>query len=134
MLCYFDVKADEVRCEEIKVHDWSYTGERLTCYVNSSYISWNGVTIAKADVTVGALWLEGNKRVSSLPVEVSKTFPHLFGYNAESCSVSLLFKANFLNLGELEFLSLENNKIEMINRDTFEDLVSLKVLYLGKFD
>lgn len=64
---------------------------------------------------------------------LNKNFPELKSIDADFCSIRFIFKQNFENLNKLRYLDLDGNKIERINDDTFEDLLSLKVLMLSKY-
>lgn len=86
------------------------------------------------NLSILGLSFYSNKQISFLPVQVDVTFPKLVGYSAGSCSIKTISKTNFKNLRNLKDLSLRMNQIETIENDTFEDLIALEVLWLGKFN
>jgi Leucine-rich repeat (LRR) protein len=82
--------------------------------------------------TVIRLNFQPNEKINYLLVKVADSFPNLEMYNALGCSVKEISKENFAGLKKLKFLNLNFNKIERINSETFEDLVTLEELHLGK--
>jgi Leucine-rich repeat (LRR) protein len=68
-----------------------------------------------------------------LPVNVTSVLPNLVKYSAWDCFITEVSKENFKGLINLNYLSLASNKIREIPTDTFEDLVNLRQLYLGKY-
>lgn len=66
------------------------------------------------------------RNIEFLPVSVYKSFPKLKIYYVANTPVQKISKKNFEKLYELWALYLENNQIEVIPSDTFEDLVKLE--------
>lgn len=84
------------------------------------------------DETIGGLRFYSNPNIFFLPAKVSKSFPNVIVYNAESCSVKSLSHDNFEKLGRLKVLLLNDNEIEKLDSFVFADLVSLEWLVLRK--
>lgn len=71
------------------------------------------------------------RNVEFLPVLVHETFPILKFYRVVSTPIQKVFRKNFEKLNRLEMLHLEQNQIDVIKNDTFEDLVNLKEIFIG---
>jgi Leucine rich repeat len=65
------------------------------------------------------LFLDYNVHTHFLPIKTAEKFPNLISYSA-----------NFILLNKLQRLAINNNQIENIDGDTFEDLIELKFLFL----
>jgi Leucine-rich repeat (LRR) protein len=90
-------------------------------------------TIAnEKDTKVSGLLLEHNQKVKFLPIKVAEKFPNILGISAFDCKIKSISKENFENLHKLTEIHLHGNMIETIYSNTFEDLVSLEVIFLGK--
>lgn len=87
---------------------------------------------SERDENVTKISLYGNKNVIYLPISVSEKFPLLTELIAWQCSVKEISKENFKNLYKLQRLDLDENQITKIQSETFEDLMGLEVLRLGK--
>lgn len=102
------------------------------CSVEKSQtISSLRVTFANIDDSVKALNFIGNQKISYLPVNVDVNFPNLLFYVVSHCSIQKVAKINFAKLKELIGLSINENQIDKIDADTFEDLISLQYLSLS---
>jgi Leucine-rich repeat (LRR) protein len=122
----------EVKCDSVGE---SFIGseETKTCHMtNTTIIDSENVTITTRDKTILGLLFDENMKISFLPEKVDKSFPNLKFYSANGCDLQDIFRANFKGLKKLKGLSLNRNKIEMIQSDTFVDLKELEVLELGK--
>lgn len=97
----------------------------------STRIASNDTTIS-ADAEIGELVFSKNKNISLLPVDVAISFPELELYSASKCFIKTIARIHFKGLRALTILDLQNNQIEMIRSDTFEDLISLKEIQLGR--
>lgn len=86
----------------------------------------------ETDPSINALSLSNNKRVFFLPIRVQEVFPNLVAYTASNCSLVKISKDNFQNLGSLRYLYMSYNNIDGIPGNTFEDLISLEFIFLGK--
>lgn len=87
---------------------------------------------ADANYTViEILYIVYQQNIEFLPVMVHQTFPILKFYYVMDTPVQKLSKENFEKMFKLLSLYLKNNQIEVIRRNTFEDLVSLKYLTIG---
>lgn len=78
--------------------------------------------------TIAVLLITHQPNVEFLPVLVHERFPALNSYEVVNAPVQKISKKNFEKMYELEWLTLERNKIEVIRSDTFEDLISLKFI------
>jgi hypothetical protein len=134
----------EIRCEAVVGGNWTpyfpqWDSHFKTCRMHGkTQIDEDGVTIADYNPNVLGLTFKENKKIRYLPVEVSLRFPKLFVYIACYTSITGITKANFFEgFKSLRILDLSFNKIEGIYGDTFEDLISLELLWLCenlKFD
>jgi hypothetical protein len=128
--------ANEVPCEAIKQREWEWTIDNFikTCFMDDeTIIDGDNFTISSPISTkVSGLLLEHNQNVKFLPVKVAETFPNILGISAFDCKIKQISKANFENLHKLTEIHLHGNMIETIYSNTFEDLVSLEVIFLGR--
>jgi hypothetical protein len=106
----------------------------MTCYmIDETIIYDDDYSIANPkDTKVSGLLLEHNQNVKFLPVKVAEKFPNILGISAFDCKIKQISKANFENLHKLTEIHLHGNMIETIYSNTFEDLVSLEVIFLGR--
>lgn len=81
---------------------------------------------------VQVIWFANNTSIKYLPIEVSMRFPKIALYNAENCAISEISKANFENLNQLEAVILAGNLIEVVPSDTFELIIGIERIDLGK--
>lgn len=84
------------------------------------------------DTLRGLRFYDNNKRIQFLPVKISEKFPNLWIISAFGGAIRSISKENFKGLRELRWLQLGHNQIVKVSDDTFEDLVSLEGLWLGK--
>lgn len=108
---------------------WGFGG-LINCAMNESTIIDANDTTVLAEPSVQVLDFGYNKKIEFLPVEVANSFPALKIYAANDCSIKTIAKVNFKDMQFLMELTLENNQIEIIRSDTFEDLISLQGIYL----
>lgn len=111
---------------------WKF-GQKINLQYGYDYSNWfaPGFEISPRDETIEELDFSLNKKIRFLPIKVARTFSNLLAYFADSCSLTEISKDNFENLVNLTTLSLRENQTERIASDTFEDLKSLRGLYLG---
>lgn len=96
-------------------------------------ISTTGVMIGSLQNTsIAGFNLEHNKKINYLPENTGEKFPNLIGFSAFDSGVKEISKANFANLVLLKELHLSKNVKSKINSNTFEGLLSLKAIFLGK--
>jgi Leucine-rich repeat (LRR) protein len=128
-----NVETNELLCEKVDNIDWPHAEEVETCWMqNTTVIDQKTMRISNRDGAVRALAVFTNKQIHYLPIGIKDTFPHLEFMSAGQCAVREVSKENFAGLSNLTALWLEQNQIEKISSDTFEDLVSLKHLWLCK--
>lgn len=72
--------------------------------------------------------------IEFLPVLVYAKFPNLKFYQVMETPIQKISKENFKKMFKLWFLLLQSNQIEVIKKNTFEDLISLKYLTIGIYD
>lgn len=124
--------ADSVECE----NDQSLVDKNKACnMLQTTAINSDEVTIfSPKDATVRILNLSDNKKILFLPIRVDKNFPNLTSIDAHGCSLTTISKYPFYNLRSLKQLNLNQNQIEKISFNSFNDLHSLEVLILGMAD
>lgn len=130
LLVYFwSAKAIEVPCERVEK-----SGGFVDCFMDqTTAITSDTVKISDArEESISKLWFDHNSKIFFLPIEIHEKFPNLIQINAFNCSISTISKSNFVKLSKLRILYLENNKIEKIDSDTFDDLISLEEIDLSK--
>lgn len=76
--------------------------------------------------------IEYQGNIEFLPVSVHATFSSLKVYSVSHVPVQMITKKNFEKLFKLEKLLLHDNQIEMIRSNTFDDLISLRVVQISK--
>lgn len=104
------------------------------CLVTDTAINASDFTISgPEDENVRLFDSSRNRKMEFLPIFINKKFPNLITYLADRCIIKEITKNNFEHLFHLRVLNLIGNQIETIRSDTFQDLVSLKTLLLGKF-
>lgn len=81
---------------------------------------------------VDSLDFSFNENISYLPTGLRRVFPELKSIDADFCSIRVILRDNFAGLKNLKYLDLDGNKIEKIDLNTFDDLVTLKKLMLSK--
>lgn len=134
----FDVTGEEackVSCESISDHlRHPYIGTLKTCWMKeTTSINSTGVTVSTSDDSIGALDFEWNKKIFYLPEYLGEKFPNIVVYHAPGCSIKKVSRTNFIGLSRLRVLHLNYNQIEMIKKDTFDDLIALDYLDLRKY-
>lgn len=127
-------EAKEISCEKVNYMNWwTFVGTVKTCFMDkTTTIDEPEATISKRDESIKGLEFSKNKNIFHLPDNVAGSFPNLEEYNADFCSLIEITKRNFNGLVRLKELSLYKNQIENIADDTFEGLVALENLWLGK--
>lgn len=141
-ICFFQISqingllhSKEIFCERFYSGNWiPLKNETFTvCDMKiETEIYEPNVKISNFDDSVLSLTFYTNRNIFYLPIDVAKSFPNLTAFGADETSIKEISKENFRNLRKLRCLTLVSNKIEMIFSDTFEDLESLEVLWLGK--
>lgn len=124
-----DVVASQISCEKVAQPG----GDNKSCKIeDSTVIESAQVSISsQRDETVTSIELNGNKNIQFLPSRVDTNFPNLEFYIANDCSISTISKDNFQNLSQLKVLFLQQNQIEEIPLNAFDDLGNLVGLNLG---
>lgn len=126
-----EIESETISCDKFENDNWM-SGSLKTCIVTrkTKFLSVI-VYITPTDSSILALDLSFNKELTNLPIDIHNTFPEILAYKASHCSIETISKMNFYNMLQLTELRLNDNQIEKIDSDTFEDLVSLKYLYLS---
>lgn len=126
--------ATEVKCERIVEEKWNLVGWQNTCRMTrlTSINNYEVTIMSPRDETVGALTFWGNRKILNLPTKVAEVFPNLVFLDAEACSLTVITKEYFKNMGKLRRLDLDRNRIERIPSNAFNDLVSLEEIDLRK--
>lgn len=122
-------KAVDVSCESVV--EWR---GQATCHMDeTTAITTDDAKISDArNENFTHLSFFQNSEISFLPIEIHEKMPNLNKITAFLCSISKISKKNFSKLTKVLFLDLRYNKIEKIQSDTFEDLLELKTVWLGK--
>lgn len=81
----------------------------------------------------GGLHMQSNKYITALPENLNKVFGNLMTYDASGCGVRSLSKKNFEKMNKMETVLLNNNEIETVDDNTFEDCPQLKQVSMGKW-
>lgn len=90
------------------------------------------ITSSKNEL-VEVLIADRNFKVFYLPNNMGEKFPNLLVVAARICSIKQISKDVFKGLNKLKVLSLGHNKIEKIDRDTFDYLPALERIWMCKF-
>lgn len=126
----------QIACETFvnDVDSWPHVGVlRICLMVKTTSIFMKDVqTVANPDESVTGLSFFENKKIHFPPLGVDKSFPNLEAYDFEFCSLGSISRLAFKNLRKLKVLWLNNNELEQIPSDSFEDLIALEWLYLRK--
>lgn len=126
--------ATEVICEKVSDTSWNHDKvSRKTCWMEkTTTIDSQGTSVSPEDPLVQAITFSSNKKVQYLPLRIDLQFQNLEIYSAHDCSIEKVSKRNFKNLKHLNYLWLNDNQLEHISSDTFEDLISAKEIQLRK--
>lgn len=105
-----------------------------TCLMNvtTAIVSIGSQIAVNEDQETKTLIFHGNKKIYFLPKNIYRNFPDLIEIDASKCSIKIVSRENFKKLEKLKKLSLQNNEIEKVQKNSFEDLLSLEVLDLRK--
>lgn len=126
----------QVTCANFQQIKWNPDSPALTitCYADSVEIDSTGYSFShQKNESVGAIFMAFNKKIRFLPENPAEVFPSIEAYDAGTCAIQALSKNNFKALSKMERIFLDNNEIETIDNDTFEDLFLLQFLYLRKY-
>lgn len=130
----------QISCNDSPIHcngNWPRLifSENLNCceVEYGTYIDSPDYTFAKNQtyLAIEKLAIEFQRNIDFLPILVHEQFPILKTYTVTNTPIRRISKRNFEKLHALEELILENNLIEMIKKDTFEDLVNLKRIHIS---
>lgn len=128
---------NQVSCDKFTVFSWYIEPKSLslTCHINNLAITSNDYSFSyQRNESIGAVDMNGNRKIHFLPVNPANSFPSLKAYCAERCSVKIIYKENFKGLLQLKRIQLQGNQIQKIDDDTFEDLLQLEILVLCKIE
>lgn len=100
------------------------------CYLNQTIDSEDFVLGSNKDSTVELLDLRYKKEVLFLPRHIGEKFPKLKEFRGRDCGLTVVREYYFANMGKLQYLSLNRNKISCIEKHSFDDLINVKELYL----
>lgn len=129
MLCSFLSFGAEITCDSEECFDLD-----PCCLITKTAINASNLTIfGLEDESVRLFDSSRNQNVEFLPIHISNKFPNLVSYDANRCAIKEISQTNFGNLFHLKMLNLVGNRLRTIVSNTFEDLVSLESLLLGKY-
>lgn len=124
---------NQIACENTGPVNACFIGQLEGCFINQTEINSNDVSITPgAYDSVKGLYLLSNMNAKYLPVKIHITFPNLVAISARDCAIKSIAKVNFEGLSELKTLTLSNNQIESIDSDSFDDLLMVRRILLGK--
>lgn len=127
------VEAHRFPSENVFFEPWNSVGRVKTCFMKwRTSINSKHYTISTHCNTIEALNFSDNKKISYLPVYVGENFPNLLVYDASSCTIKEISNQNFKSFRRLKQMFLENNQIEMIQNEAFDELTNLELLWLGE--
>lgn len=128
------VHGAKITCENTYNVKWNSVNETVkTCAMkHTTAILEDDVGISSVSGSVQGLTFTKNKKVFFLPVNVAESFPNLTAYSGTETSIKDVAKKNFKGLRKLRSLDLSDNQIDLVQTDTFEDLVNLEILFLCK--
>lgn len=133
-----DINAtDNIACE-VKIRDDPFDGGFQTIRTSTFYCEFNDTIAITTPTTlsnsvnesVTELVMKKNKNIEYMPQGVGVVFPNLEYIDAYGCSVTSLTKLNFKGLTKLINIDLEENRVEKIDANSFEDTVNLSNVYL----
>lgn len=134
-LTYCLIEGSEISCERIEDWEFPFLGFKgQQCLMDgTTQINSTGFTITSPRrFEQMVIVFTQNKKIFYLPTNVDEVFPALTWYRAFDCSIKSVTKENFMNLIKLIYLDLGSNRIERIESNTFDDLTSMKYLYLSE--
>lgn len=114
--------------------NFEYKGKTTltSCLVRNQSIDSEGTTVSPSSASnFQGIYFERSKDVKYLPEKLAEKFPDLLAMQVIHCEVKSVQKKHFANLNKLFYLSLFENKIEVISNDAFDDLSMLEILYLS---
>lgn len=115
--------------------NFEYKGKTTltSCMVRNQSIDSEGTTVSPSSPSTNfqGIYFERSKDVKYLPEKLAEKFPDLLAMQVIHCEVKTVQKKHFANLKKLFYLSLFENKIEVIEIDAFDDLPKLEILYLS---
>jgi hypothetical protein len=120
----------KVVCKSTTVSLWDSESSFKTCIINNA-IGIPGFSIWwPRDNNMNGLRIEPNKKVKYLPENLNDIFLNLVVYSAQNSKIQEISKIHFAELKYLKKLWLNNNQIQKVPGDSFEDLYSLEYLNL----
>jgi hypothetical protein len=120
----------QVVCKSTMVISWDSESSYKTCIINNA-IGIPGFSIWwPKDNNMNGLRIEPNKKVKHLPENLNEIFLNLVVYSAQNSKIQEISKVHFAELKYLKKLWLNNNQIQKVPGDSFEDLYSLEYLNL----
>lgn len=126
--------ATQAKCASTtKTWTWNDNSQSLkTCQPAIHEVDDENFTILSAtDPTFLAMDIKDTKKVKFLPTNLLSVFPDLIAIRVRNCSVTTVNDNHFKGLSKLKHLQLRQNKIELVVSDAFVDLVNLEVLSLS---
>lgn len=131
-----NVTADKnVPCEKVQYVNYLNAAEKFSCMIDqATIIDSNDISIyTTLGNTLTGINLNGNQKISFLPIMLHKTFSNLIIIDARNCAIKTLSRENFKQLTNLEALYLSSNRLEIIESGVFQDLTAVKRIYLSIF-
>lgn len=117
--------AKDLKCER-------FIDESCMMDIETSIESTGIILPSTMNKTVKKLVFSKNKKIHFLLEKVAKNFPFLHEIWADGCSLTEVYKINFLNMDRLGRVILDDNQITRIASNTFDDSPTLDWVSLGK--
>lgn len=132
MFLFSTVSSDTISCEFLghrKIHDIEIL--LSTCLFYSFKIDSKDIEIEYNETAViEEVLFDYNEDVKFLPIKMGETFPSLLSISAWQCSLESVSRENFVGMGKLMRLALNDNHLTIIEAETFADLKNLRWLFL----
>lgn len=128
-------QSKNVPCEEIRmIGGWGSLGSQKSCVLKetTTIIAPGSKFSSCLDPSIRGIEFWENRKIHYLPEGASEKFPDLLGFSAGHCSVTAIEREIFRGLTKVKDVLLEDNQIEGIPSDTFDDLTSLVYLSLSE--
>lgn len=102
-----------------------------TCGVYQKIDTENYALGSPLNTTVEKFYINENKEVKFLPIQVGEKFPKLLDFQATSCALTVIRNSYFKNMQNLIHLNLADNEITTIEAEAFKDLVNVTGVWLN---
>lgn len=105
--------------------------EPRSCVLNETIDSDNFVMVSESENDVNRFESRNNPNVEHLPRQIAKKFPKLRNVAVNGCGLTVVRDFYFENMWMLKKLSLDENKITIIEPQAFSDLMNVEFLSMN---